>query len=73
MIIYNKFKLRQRVYLLDDPYQTRYTVTAILVREGHLMYEVSYCGDIKDVYEFELSATKNEDPPTMADEDDEDD
>jgi len=72
MIIYNKFKLKQSVYLLDDPHRIRHTVVAIIVKEGHLKYEISYCGTVTEVHEYELTKEKEADRPEVEEEDDED-
>ena len=55
MIIENKFDIKQLVYLVTDNEQKLRIVTAIIVRETCVMYEL-YCGTrISIHYDYEIT------------------
>lgn len=60
MVIENKYRLEQIVYLKTDIDQLQRIVTAISARQGSIIYELS-CGDkTSSHYDFEMSEEENE-------------
>lgn len=55
MTIDNKFDLEQKVYLTTDPEQLVRVITAIHVRPGYLLYELTAGTTASDHYDFEIS------------------
>lgn len=59
MIVDNKFKIGERVYLATDPEQLVRIVSGIMVRQGTLIYELS-CGErATNAYDFEISSERD--------------
>lgn len=59
MVIDNKYKLKQEVYLTTDEDQRKRIVTAITVRIGSVIYELSCGTQTSSHYDFEISAEEN--------------
>lgn len=59
MVIENKYKLGQTVYLKTDIEQLPRIVTAIVVNPGDLCYELTQGRDYSKHYDFEISKTEN--------------
>lgn len=59
MTIKTKFKFGDSVYVKNDSAQIEYLLVGVIQRPGSLSYELSYLGDIIEVYEFEVSDTKD--------------
>lgn len=59
MVIDNKFRIGEIVYLKTDNDQLPRIVTRILVSVGEIMYEVSGGTSHTDCWEFELSTEKD--------------
>lgn len=59
MVIDNKYKLKQEVYLTTDEDQRKRVVTAITIRQGGIIYELSCGTQTSSHYDFEISAEEN--------------
>lgn len=59
MVIDNKYSIGQEVYLTTDEEQKRRVVTAITVRPGGMIYELSCGTTTSSHYDFELSDEEN--------------
>lgn len=57
--IKTKYEFGEVVYIKNDEDQTEFIVVGIIARPGALLLEVSYLGDVSEVYEFEVSKTLN--------------
>lgn len=61
MTIKTKYNIEDIVYLIQDPKQRAYQIIGIKVRPGGaIMLELDYMGDTLDMYEFQVSAEKDE-------------
>lgn len=59
MVIKTKFKFGDSVYVKNDPAQLEYILIGVIQRPGAMSYELSYLGEVIEVYEFEVSDTKD--------------
>lgn len=59
MTIKNKFDIGQEIYLVTDPEQHRRLITSFMIYPGiSIVYNVSWCGEVTEHYDFELNAEK---------------
>jgi hypothetical protein len=56
MNIANKFDLSNIVYLKTDPEQYKRIITAIVLHQGSIMYELSVGEETSYHYDFEISS-----------------
>lgn len=59
MKIKTEYDLEDKVYMKSDPYQTECIVVGFIIRPGQNKVEVSDCGNIYELYEFEISKEKD--------------
>lgn len=59
MVIKTKFKFGDSVYVKNDPAQLEYHLIGVIQRPSGMLYELSYLGDIIELYEFEVSDSKD--------------
>ena len=59
MVINNKYKIGQVVYLKTDTDQKERIVTGIDVRIGHLLYQVCLMENTSYHYDYELSSERD--------------
>ena len=59
MIIENKYKIGQTVYLITDKEQETRFVTGIIIVPNGLIYIISFGANISEHYDFEISEEKN--------------
>lgn len=59
MKINNAYSIGQTVYNVTDVDQKPLLIVGIVVRLGHMKYEVADAYGATEVYEFEISDTKN--------------
>lgn len=55
----NEFSIDQKVYLVTDPDQKTYIVTALIVLKNEVMYRVRGVDGQDEYYGFELCETKD--------------
>lgn len=60
MVIENKYEIGQTAYVITDNEQRMCIVTAILVRPGSIVYELSGIAGGRWFYDFEISGEKDE-------------
>jgi hypothetical protein len=60
VVVISKYSLGQEVYLKDDEEQAIHTVVGIIIRFGHIKYEVVLAGEITELFEFEINQLKEE-------------
>jgi len=48
------------VYIKNDPEQKEYTFVGVVARPGSIKYELSYLGDLIELYDFEVDSKRNE-------------
>jgi hypothetical protein len=58
MIIDNKYKFGQVVYLITDQDQCKRIVCGIVVKGYSLLYELAHMGEVTTHYDFEISTEK---------------
>ena len=59
MVIKTKHKFGDTLFIKNDPSQLEYTLIGVIQRPGAMSYELSYLGDVVEVYDFEVSDTKD--------------
>jgi len=59
MIIDSEYNYGDIVYLTEDKEQLPGRIVGIIGRPGQIKLEVSYAGAVTEVYDFEVSRTKN--------------
>lgn len=60
MTIKTKLEYGDVVYIKNDPEQKEYTFVGLICRPGSIKYELSYLGDIIELYDFEVDGKRNE-------------
>lgn len=59
MVIKTKFRFGDSIFIKNDPTQTEYILVGVIQRPGAMSYELSYLGDVVEVFDFEVSDTKD--------------
>lgn len=59
MVIKVNKKFGDSLYIINDPNQLEYILVGIICRPGSISYELSYLGEIIELYDFEVSDTKD--------------
>ncbi len=59
MVVKCKYSFGDILYIKNDPEQRDYILVGIRAVPGFLIFELSYLGDTTEVYEFEVSETKD--------------
>lgn len=59
MTVKSKYKFGDTVYVINDPEQKDFILVGMVVRPGSISYELSYLGDSIELYDFEVSDTKD--------------
>ena len=60
MTIKAKYDFGDSLYIKHDPEQREYELIGIVVRPGNIAYELSYLGEIIEMYDFQISDTRDE-------------
>lgn len=60
MTIKTKFNFGDPVYVKHDPEQQEYELIGVVSRPGCIMYELSYLGETIEMYDFQVSDTRDE-------------
>lgn len=60
MNIKTKFNIGDPAFIKHDPEQHEYEIVAIIARPGSIMLELSFLGEVIEMYDFQVSDTKDE-------------
>lgn len=60
MTVKTKFSFGDPVYIKHDPEQHEYELIGVIVRPGSIAYELSFLGEIIEMYDFQVSDTRDE-------------
>ena len=60
MTIKTKYNFGDTVYIINDPKQKPYIIVGLTVKPGGaILFDIDYGGDVKEMYEFQISAEKD--------------
>lgn len=59
MIINSKYNIGQVVYLRTDTEQKERLVTGIDIRQGYILYQLTYIDSVSYHYDFEIESERN--------------
>ena len=64
------YEFGEKVYMKCDPDQLEYVIVGFILQPNQLlMLRISFCGEMADVYEFEISREKDIDKPISKNDD----
>lgn len=55
-----KYKFGDTLYIKNDPEQNPYMFVGLIHRPTGIIYEISFVGEVSEVYDFETSETKDQ-------------
>lgn len=60
MIIKVKYEYGDSVYIKHDPEQIQYELVGVIGRPGSTSFELSHLGEVIEMYDFQVSKTRDE-------------
>lgn len=60
MTIKIKLEYGDTVFIKQDPEQKEYTFVGVIAQPGSIKYELSYLGDVVELFDFEVSSEQDQ-------------